>query len=167
MEADGELHRFSSNGKRSDQAGWYVLHADGIPAGAFGCWRSGFTGSWHADIRRSLTDAERQQIRQRTEAFKQKREQAERAQHEEARQRAESEWEAATPAPDSHPYLVRKGVKAHGLRVDAIGRLLVPVRIGGELHSLQFIHSDGSKRFLVRIPTIVTGHSGDRDRRGA
>lgn len=34
-------------------------------------------------------------------------------QAEEARQR----WEAAAPAPDDHPYLRRKSVKAHGLRV--------------------------------------------------
>jgi phage/plasmid primase-like uncharacterized protein len=31
---DGKLHRFASNGKRGDDAGWYVFHDDGIPAGA-------------------------------------------------------------------------------------------------------------------------------------
>jgi putative DNA primase/helicase len=30
---DGKLHRFSSNGKRSDDAGWYVLFGGDIPAG--------------------------------------------------------------------------------------------------------------------------------------
>ena len=35
MVADGKLHRFSTNGKRKDDAGWYVLHLDGVPAGAF------------------------------------------------------------------------------------------------------------------------------------
>ena len=60
-----------------------------------------------------------------------------------------AEWEAAKPAPDSHPYLARKGVQAHGLRVDADGRLLVPVRDrAGELQSLQYINADGEKRFL-------------------
>jgi len=39
IEADGKLHRFSSNGRRGDSAGWYVLHCDGIPAGSFGDWR--------------------------------------------------------------------------------------------------------------------------------
>ena len=34
IEADGELHRFASNGIRSDLAGWYVLHADGVAARA-------------------------------------------------------------------------------------------------------------------------------------
>ncbi len=80
--------------------------------------------------------------------MRRKREQAEQAQHEEARQRAAREWNAATPADVSHPYLARKGVQAHGLRVDADGRLLVPVRIGRELHSLQHISTDGKKLFL-------------------
>ena len=34
IEADGRLHRFASNGRRGDDAGWYVFHVDGIPAGA-------------------------------------------------------------------------------------------------------------------------------------
>src|SRR3984893_10863324 len=52
IEPDGKLHRFASNGKRSDDAGWYVLHADGIPAGAFGDWRGGLSETWRADIGR-------------------------------------------------------------------------------------------------------------------
>jgi len=58
IEADGKIHRFPSNGKKGDDSGWYVLHGDGIPAGAFGCWRSSLSQSWRADIGRSLTPAE-------------------------------------------------------------------------------------------------------------
>ena len=43
---DGRIHRFSSNGKTSDNAGWYVLFTDGIAAGAFGCWREGVNIKW-------------------------------------------------------------------------------------------------------------------------
>jgi len=56
--ADGKIHRFSSNGKRGDDAGWYVLHGDGIPAGSFGDWRTGISQSWRADIGRTLSPAE-------------------------------------------------------------------------------------------------------------
>ena len=74
-----------------------------------------------------------------------------------ARGRAAELWDAAVPATDDHPYLKRKGVKAHGLRV---GRweiadsqtgevrliskqaLLVPIcDRQKELHSLQGIFS--------------------------
>jgi len=47
------------------------------------------------------------------------------------------------------PYLARKGVQAHGVRVEPDGTLLVPAfTIAGELATLQTIGSDGSKRFL-------------------
>ena len=41
--ADGKIRRFSTNGKGSDDAGWYILHLDNIPAGSFGNWREGRT----------------------------------------------------------------------------------------------------------------------------
>jgi phage/plasmid primase-like uncharacterized protein len=49
MVPDGKLHRFASNGKRGDDAVWYVLHDDGIPAGCFGDWRTGVKENWRAD----------------------------------------------------------------------------------------------------------------------
>ena len=150
IEADGELHRFASNGRRGDLAGWYVFHADGVPAGAFGCWRSGLAENWHADVGRTLTHAEREQQHERIDAAKRKRERAEHQQHVEAARRAAIEWDSASPAADDHPYLVLKGVRAHGLRQDAEGRLLVPVRDrAGAWQSLQYIPPDGKgKRFL-------------------
>ncbi len=48
IKADGRLHRFPTNGQRSDDAGYYILHLDGMPAGYFGCWRSDVAQAWHA-----------------------------------------------------------------------------------------------------------------------
>lgn len=40
IKGDGVLHRYSTNGKRGDQSGWFVLHDDGdMAAGAFGWQR--------------------------------------------------------------------------------------------------------------------------------
>ncbi len=82
---------------------------------------------------------------------------AERAAKEEAdlaRERAEAAkkaaaiWEAAKPAPADHPYLTRKGIKAHGARLHD-GRLMLPVRdASGALQSLQFVDGDGGKQFM-------------------
>ncbi|MCQ8128574.1 phage/plasmid primase, P4 family [Methylomonas rivi] len=67
------------------------------------------------------------------------------------------EWEAATPANESHTYLMRKGIKPHMARVDGNGSLVLPVYGStGELQSLQRIAPDGQKRF----------YSGGRMRRG-
>ena len=67
--ADGLLHRFSPSGKRSDQSGWYVLHADGLPAGVFGCWKAGLTSTWCAKSDNDLTEAERSAHRERIRAM--------------------------------------------------------------------------------------------------
>ena len=57
--ADGKFHRFSTNGKPSDDAGWYVLNEYPIAVGSFGCWRSGLTGSWSAIEERNMTQEDR------------------------------------------------------------------------------------------------------------
>ena len=73
IQDDGKLHRFSTNGKRGDDSGWYVLHSDGIPAGKFGCWRAGFESSWCAKADRDLSDTERQAMRDRNKAMQRQR----------------------------------------------------------------------------------------------
>ena len=74
IEPDGKLHRFASNGTRGDDAGWYTLHADGIPAGSFGDWRSGQSQTWRADIGRTPTPAEEAAHRAKVEAMRRERE---------------------------------------------------------------------------------------------
>ena len=56
---DGRIHRFSSNGKTTDNAGWYVLFTDDIAAGAFGCWREGVKINWCSVDEAKLTQSER------------------------------------------------------------------------------------------------------------
>jgi putative DNA primase/helicase len=59
-------------------------------------------------------------------------------------------------ATNDHPYLKRKGVKGYGLKL-LKETLLVPVQDeSGTLHGIQFVQSDGSKRF--KSGTDKTGH---------
>jgi putative DNA primase/helicase len=146
--ADGRIHRFSPSGRRTDSAGWYVIHPDGLPAGAFGDWRTGVSQRWRAASSRSMTDVERADRRERIERDRRQREAEQARRHAEARARAARLWRDASPAVASHPYLLRKGVKQHGLRQRG-NALLVPMRAGGVLHSLQFINAEGGKRFLA------------------
>lgn len=140
---DGALHRFAPNGKKTDLAGWYILHGDGIPAGAFGDWREGMVQNWRADIGRRLTDAEEKAIRQRANLVRKAREAAERQGHEEAAAKAEAMWQAAKPvtAISDHPYLERKRASVYqNVRIGPDGWLLVPMRdIDGKLWNLERI----------------------------
>lgn len=148
IHGDGALHRYSSNGKRSDQSGWYVLHDDDdIAAGAFGCWRAGVSQTWCSKDVNTLTPAQRSAHQQRMQAIAQQRE-AEKAQRQQdAAATAAKRWDAATPAPADHPYLARKGIKPHGIKAEGEA-LLIPLRDAATtLHSLQAIGPEGDKRF--------------------
>lgn len=147
--ADGELHRFKTGGRGPSRNGWYVLHADGIPAGRFGCWRAGISETWCAKVRTEMTPAERHAVDEHLRQARDRRDAEAAKAHDAARQEAEQRWEAASPAPADHPYLVAKGIQPQGLRVHTDGALLVPLRdIEGTLHSLQAIARNGSKWFL-------------------
>jgi len=136
---DGKLHRFASNGKRGDDAGWYVLHGDGIPAGSFGDWRTGLSQTWRADIGRTLTPGEETAHRTKVETMQREREAEEERGHAEAARQATMILQAAQPAPDDYPYLTRKGIKAHGAKVHD-GLLVLPMRdASGKLWNVERI----------------------------
>jgi phage/plasmid primase-like uncharacterized protein len=144
---NGALHRFSTNGKASDDAGWYILHTDGVPAGAFGCHRHGIDKTWCARKLSDMTANEREQHRRdKTKCLTHA--ERERTQAK-AQERARHLWQEARLEPGDHHYLRDKGVNAYGIRT--VGeRLIVPMRdTAGVLHSLQFIDPDGRKRCLA------------------
>ena len=150
--ADGDkVQRFTVDGdRRNSMTGWYVLYTDGVPAGEFGCWKRGVQMSWCAKRPNELTPAERDALHARNEAARAARAENERRLQAEAASYAGIVWDAAEPAVD-HPYLERKGVRPHGTRVGRWVRhlgdrevvienaLLVPVRIGKKIMSLQAI----------------------------
>ncbi|RLW63966.1 MAG: DNA primase [gamma proteobacterium symbiont of Stewartia floridana] len=146
--ADGELHRFSSNGKPTDSAGYYILHGDGIPAGHFGCWRTGISQDWRADTGQAFSAEEKREYAQRMEMIREKRAAEDQKRKAQARQTAEEKWTNAKPETGIHKYLSNKGISGHGLRSDGFN-LLVPLRDeNGTLHSIQSIDPNGSKKFL-------------------
>lgn len=157
--ADGKLRRFATNGKRDDDSGWYVAHADGIPAGAFGDFRAGVKETWRVDMGRTLTADEERAHRERMERVRLQREQEESRRQSDAARVASGLWEGGKAAPGDHPYLVRKWARPYGTRIyrgpltlaqtPCDGALVLPLRDGhGVLWNLEFITSDGTKRYL-------------------
>ncbi|ATI15716.1 putative DNA primase/helicase [Bordetella phage vB_BbrM_PHB04] len=135
LKADGKLHRIRADGDR-EKTVWYVLHADDRPAGMFGCNRryghdTKFT--WKADIKRApLTAAEKRAYRERMERIEAQRAAEDAAASAAAAERANRLWSEAVDC-DAHPYLERKGIRAHGLRV---GRWEVINQDTGEVHTV-------------------------------
>jgi phage/plasmid primase-like uncharacterized protein len=147
---DGKLHRFSSNGRPDDEAGWYVLYDGNIAAGAFGDWRTNqAVKSWIADIGRTLTPDEKRDFQKKQEELRILRDKETAQRRAAAKTKASGMLKSATDAPNDHPYLVRKKVQSHGLRTWK-DMLLIPMQDEtGEVQSLQMISADGSKKFLT------------------
>ncbi len=146
---DGKVHRFATSQKVGDLSGWYIGFGDGIPTGKFGCWRTLQEGeSWCAKDISTLNQAERQAHLARMQNAAKLRNEERVLVQAEAALRAHTIWSEAQPANKYHPYLKAKGVSPHGVKVSR-DDLVVPVRIGDKLTSLQFIKTDGGKKFLT------------------
>lgn len=144
---DGVIHRFSTNGKTSNKSGWYMLHSDGIAAGAFGDWREGFTQNWCGKVDTAMTEAERQAHRDRVDAIQRQRDEDLAQRQQLAAATALTHWTEAVPCTQ-HVYLARKGIKPNGVKVEG-DKLLIPMRdTAGTIHSLQTINPDGTKMFM-------------------
>jgi putative DNA primase/helicase len=165
--ADGGLHRCHAEGRHGRGDAAYVLHLDGLPAGGFTNWRDGRGWeTWRFDGGAPLSPGDRDALRARMQAGRAQCQAEAARRHHIARQRASRYWHRASAAPRDHPYLVRKGVQACGLRVYR-GALVVPVQdADGVMHSLQFIGASGAKRFLKggRVQGLrywIGGSTGD------
>lgn len=145
---DGRLHRFKVEGDSgTEKTGWYVLHGDGVPAGAFGDWRRDVTQKWHASLPADLTEEARALMEEHCRRAQGLRDEEMKRRRKRAAETCREIWENAPEATDDHPYLQRKKVRAHGLRLTGDGRLLVPIYVGADLTSLQYISEDGRKEF--------------------
>lgn len=143
--AAGKFYRIPAPGRgKSDRNGWVTLLADGVAA--FGDWATGEKHTWRRDGGNApYRPANDSSDRRRAAVAQRKASERARAEH-----YAAILWERAASDATDHPYLVRKRVASHGLRIDGSERLLVPVYHAktGEIINLQRINADGEKKFL-------------------
>lgn len=148
LHLDGNIHRFPTGPRGTDDAGWYVAYSDNIPAGRFGDWRTGLDVPWRAQVARQLTQAEQMAYHVRIQEAAQKRDEVKRRLNESTADAVSTIWSNAGPASEDHPYLKAKGIRANGARVTGDGRLMVPLfNQHGELASLQYISFSGEKKY--------------------
>jgi putative DNA primase/helicase len=108
----GQLHRFSTSGRRADLAGWCKLFDD-LRAGVFGCYRQGISATWTAREQQHLTAAERAHLAQQVAASRAEREQQQREQWAENARRIDKLWascKALLPGDPATLYLKRRGL---------------------------------------------------------
>lgn len=149
LRRSGQLVRFRCDGdRRGRKNGWAVLHLDAHPAGRFGHYRLGIDQRWHAGATVELSHAERRALADEVARSQQQRQLADQVRWQAAAERATSLWTSAAIANPAHPYLVRKGITAEGVR-QRRDELAIPMTdVSGALWNVQRIDGDGRKLFL-------------------
>jgi putative DNA primase/helicase len=150
---DGVSRRIDdATGKTGNKLIFYVCFDN---AGYFCHWSKMPEGKKiHVKGNTPLSDEERRDYAAKMQRAREARDKAVQERREECRERSAAKLSLATDA--DHPYLLKKGIQAHGMKVYK-GRLTIPVYDTNDvLHGLQFIAADGTKRF--EPGTATTGN---------
>ncbi|MEA1048582.1 DUF3631 domain-containing protein [Lamprobacter modestohalophilus] len=111
--------------------------------------------SWERD-QEPLPPADRAAIEHQLEERKRQQAIEDQARREKAADQAAHLWDQATTEVNGHPYLLKKGIEAHGIKRDG-DHLLIPIRDqAGNLHGVQRIGPAGDKRH--NAGASITGH---------
>jgi len=129
-----------------EKRGWYWLHeirlegGDLAIVGAFGVWHGASNNKQEIKLKKiALSDEQKQALRQRLREDRARAEGLRRREAERASARAVAVWKKCLLTGEA-PYLVEKGVGAHGVRFTDGGTLVVPLTDNaGNVHGLQFI----------------------------
>lgn len=147
-----DIQRFHVSGDKSGSLnGAYRLHTDGKPSGYFEDLKQGVKHKWtyQGDNAHTMPSIDTKAIQaKQTNAIQETAEK-----HALAAESARSVWNncQVITEPTAHPYLVKKRINPHTVRLNSYkqyNNLVIPVfSPEGEIISLQFINPDGSKRF--------------------
>ncbi len=155
----GKFHRMPGLNKlRGNTAAWCMLFPDQL-GGVFGDFSTALEEKWQSNKEKLLTSVELSQRNELLQEVKRKTQEEEVNKQKLAAQKAAAIWKDALSVSREHAYLINKQVQSHTLKLYegdlSIGgmscnqSLIVPIRQGKQLYSLQFINSEGEKRFLT------------------
>lgn len=146
---DGHIHRFYIKGDRpGTKNGWYIFFDYPYLSGAHGSWKTGEKYTWYSTKPNRIPPEERYLLKIQRERIHRQYHQEVISKQSAAALKAQHIWDIAHPVSMTHPYLVRKQVRAHGIRQNR-GSLVIPLYdVSGAIYSLQFIDGNGHKRFL-------------------
>ena len=147
--SDGNIHRFRLKGEKS-KTGWYVGFKDGdFEAGAFGCWKSNIKVTVCNIEESNFTHEQKRQYAQKMAKKSWQNEININNRHKNAKNEINKLWgQLSTKELDTHPYLVKKQIKAFNIRKNSDGDIVIPIYDNNRiLWNLQTIKSNGFKLF--------------------
>lgn len=147
------IERFQDEDDKANQKSawcWFTTFTSSqgiILVGRFGSWRNLEKVEFCSMDLGRLDRDELRKVNEQMEAARAAQEAERDKVRQEAARKAKELWETSKE-PANHPYLVKKGVKPHGIRANG-GNLIIPVSINGEITSVQKIGPNGEKKFHV------------------
>lgn len=147
--ADGKFHRAATTERPKKLDASYKLFLDNHPAGGCCNFRSGSGRfyTWSSSKKELLSDEERKALAEKVKQLRRDGELLRVEQQKEGAEKARAFWEGSTDCLN-HPYLEKKKVKSHGLRVNG-DKLVIPIYENGEIISCQTIDAAGKKKFTA------------------
>jgi len=148
--ADDKIRRYAVAGDTgSKKTGSYKLKIDGDFALGWWCnFRIGETHSWHSKSAKKFTPEEKSAWRKKVETERIAKETERKKLADEAAALAKNIWRSCSPLT-AHEYLNKKSLTdAHGAKFYK-DTIVIPLFIGTEIRTLQFISKDGDKVFLT------------------
>lgn len=147
---DGKKHRIAVEGdKKGEQAGFYVGHLDGHPAGYIKNNRTGVDMKWKSKGY-SLDPQEKAKLAAEAASKLAARAEEQERLHEATAQRVGKQMADLVPVVELTPYMRDKGIQAHaGVFTDKEGqKTYIPAfDVDGKQWTMQYIQEDGTKRF--------------------
>jgi putative DNA primase/helicase len=142
---DDKKHRYVPEGDKKPNGAYCFKFSGDDVIGWYKNYREGITHKYISKKNRNYTAEEKAEFKRRIDVERQDRERKIADLHEKSRKKAEYIWGKSEKG--DHPYAERKGIDTTGARVWN-SMLVVPARRNKKLVSLQFIKSDGEKKFL-------------------
>ena len=157
---DGKIHRFRVLDEgQNDKSGAYCIFSEHWPAGWVQDWHHHHAVKWafqrdklNDEGKAFFNDARYNEAREESRKLQDELMRLHEQEQTEASELARVQFEQAIPAPQNHPYLLKKNVPVLGLHImnDA---LVVPMRNSdGRFVTLQWIYPDGGKKFFPGAP---------------
>ncbi len=145
---DGNIHRINPPENKSPD-GWYVAHQEGdFESGAAGNWRTGFKSTFSSVDKSVFTPEQKRQYAMQMKRISGQNKLNTFRRHTKAMKEVAELWcRLSTENIENHPYLLKKQVQAHNVRLNN-GDLCYPIYDSAHtLWNLQTIKSNGFKLF--------------------
>ena len=142
---DGQIHKFNDVDQHSKPC-WYILFDHG---GAFGDYSRDVYETFRCGSYSDLSAEERSRTEKRIAEVREAQAKEKAELQRKAAEECQKEWDNAAEIAGGHPYLERKGVRAHGVRLiqkDGQPCIMVPLGDLEGIHTLQYIFPDGKKK---------------------